>query len=160
MEALRARFDAVSIGLQDARHALETHAGDCTEYMALFVALCRRSGIPARGLGGYVCEKDKVLRAISPLAIGPGGDVARPLRRRRKNEIGGRHGGDFDLQIESVELDSAAINHALGKYTVKGVLNDEPFFTLTFWIHSPGLTMEQKIFDFQVVGNCSFCEIT
>lgn len=37
-----------------AKYALQHRQGDCTEYMYLFVALCRAAGIPARGLGGYV----------------------------------------------------------------------------------------------------------
>lgn len=45
-----------------ALYALNKKEGDCTEYMALFVALCRANGIPARGLGGYRCEKDCILK--------------------------------------------------------------------------------------------------
>ncbi len=44
-----------------ARGALDTlhsRSGDCTEYMLLFIALCRANGIPARGVGGYLCKKD------------------------------------------------------------------------------------------------------
>jgi len=41
--------------------ALNNQKGDCTEYMYLFVALCRANGIPARGIGGYVYNKDSVL---------------------------------------------------------------------------------------------------
>ena len=67
---VRAIFDWVAGHVQDsglsardrgALHALEKGKGDCTEYTALFVALCRRNGIPARGVGGYVCEKDQIL---------------------------------------------------------------------------------------------------
>lgn len=49
-----------------ALYALERGEGDCTEMMDLFVALCRRAGIPARGIGGYVYAKDAVL---SPAAF-------------------------------------------------------------------------------------------
>jgi transglutaminase-like putative cysteine protease len=42
--------------------AFKDKTGDCTEYAALVVALCRASGIPARYLGGYVAQQDKVLR--------------------------------------------------------------------------------------------------
>ncbi len=45
-----------------ALYALRYRKGDCTEFMALFVALCRANGIPARGMSGYVCEKDSVLQ--------------------------------------------------------------------------------------------------
>jgi transglutaminase-like putative cysteine protease len=50
--------------LKDARgaaYALERRQGDCTEFMYLFMALCRAAGIPARGIGGYVIEKNAVL---------------------------------------------------------------------------------------------------
>lgn len=47
-----------------ALYALKNRQGDCTEYMALFTALCRANGIPARGLGGYVLlESGKVAPA-------------------------------------------------------------------------------------------------
>ena len=45
-----------------ASHALHTGSGDCTEHMALFAALCRMHGIPARGLGGYICPRNGLLR--------------------------------------------------------------------------------------------------
>lgn len=45
-----------------ARYALEHKQGDCTEFMYLFMALCRATGIPARGLGGYVVERNAILR--------------------------------------------------------------------------------------------------
>ncbi|MDR0577164.1 MAG: transglutaminase-like domain-containing protein [Candidatus Accumulibacter sp.] len=46
-----------------ARYALEARRGDCTEYAGLVVALARSLGIPARVIGGYVTERDLVLRA-------------------------------------------------------------------------------------------------
>jgi transglutaminase-like putative cysteine protease len=45
-----------------AAYALTHGKGDCTEYMYLFVALCRAAGIPARGLGGYVVDRNAMLR--------------------------------------------------------------------------------------------------
>lgn len=48
---------------QGALYALRKKQGDCTEYMYLFTALCRASQIPARGLGGYVCQEDTILKA-------------------------------------------------------------------------------------------------
>jgi transglutaminase-like putative cysteine protease len=45
-----------------ALYALTHRQGDCTEFMHLFVALCRANGIPARGRGGYICEKNSVLK--------------------------------------------------------------------------------------------------
>ncbi len=44
-----------------ALQAIETKVGDCTEYMYTVVALARALGIPARGIGGYVYEKDMVV---------------------------------------------------------------------------------------------------
>lgn len=44
-----------------ARQALQTQQGDCTEMMALFVALCRAAGVPARGIAGYHCPNSTVL---------------------------------------------------------------------------------------------------
>ncbi len=46
-----------------ALYALENRRGDCTEYMYLFAALARLSGIPTRGIGGFVVSEDAVLRA-------------------------------------------------------------------------------------------------
>jgi hypothetical protein len=42
--------------------ALASRQGDCTEYMDLFTALARAAGVPARRLGGYVVEANKMLR--------------------------------------------------------------------------------------------------
>ena len=46
-----------------ALYALRKKEGDCTEFMYLFTALCRANGIPARGIGGYVCGENAVLRS-------------------------------------------------------------------------------------------------
>ncbi len=46
-----------------ALYALRKREGDCTEFMSLFVALCRANGIPARGVGGYVCSGDTIVKA-------------------------------------------------------------------------------------------------
>jgi len=45
-----------------ALYALEEKQGDCTEFMYLFVALCRANRIPARGIGGYVVTDNAILR--------------------------------------------------------------------------------------------------
>lgn len=45
-----------------ALHALSTGKGDCTEYAALVVALARALGMPARMLGGYVVDRDIIIR--------------------------------------------------------------------------------------------------
>ncbi|MGD9613703.1 MAG: transglutaminase family protein [Kiritimatiellia bacterium] len=69
-QTVRAIFDWVRGHLQDvgydgtdrgARYALTQKKGDCTEYATLFVALCRRAGIPARALGGYVAGQNAIL---------------------------------------------------------------------------------------------------
>ena len=45
-----------------ALHVLKSKRGDCTEFMYLFTASCRANNIPARGIGGYVCRKNTVLK--------------------------------------------------------------------------------------------------
>jgi len=45
--------------------ALRNRKGDCTEYAALFTALCRANGIPARMLSGFVCPKSMILKPYS-----------------------------------------------------------------------------------------------
>lgn len=47
-----------------ALHCLERKKGDCTEQSYLFAALCRASEIPARVMGGYVCDSDCVLTPL------------------------------------------------------------------------------------------------
>ncbi len=44
-----------------ALYALLRKKGDCTEFMHLFVALCRINGIPARGVSGFVVDRDQRL---------------------------------------------------------------------------------------------------
>ncbi len=69
-QTARAIFDWVRGHVRDtgyegtdrgALYALTQGRGDCTEYATLFVALCRRAGIPARALGGYVVDRNTVL---------------------------------------------------------------------------------------------------
>lgn len=45
-----------------ALYALNNKKGDCTEYMYLFAALCRANTIPARGVGGYICTNNTILK--------------------------------------------------------------------------------------------------
>ena len=44
-----------------ALYALRNKHGDCTEFMYLFMALCRANRIPSRGLAGYIIGKDGIL---------------------------------------------------------------------------------------------------
>ncbi|MEW5801615.1 MAG: transglutaminase domain-containing protein [bacterium] len=46
-----------------ALYAFRNRQGDCTEFMNLFIALCRANTIPARGIGGYVCPESSTLKA-------------------------------------------------------------------------------------------------
>jgi hypothetical protein len=46
-----------------AYYALKHKAGDCTEYMDLFSALCRANNIPCKRVGGYLTDKDAVLKS-------------------------------------------------------------------------------------------------
>lgn len=66
----RAVFDWVRQNVRDigydgtdrgALYALTEKKGDCTEFATLFTALCRRAGIPARTLGGYVISQNTAL---------------------------------------------------------------------------------------------------
>ena len=43
-----------STGSASARQAYDERQGDCTEHAALFVALARAAGLPARNVGGFV----------------------------------------------------------------------------------------------------------
>lgn len=45
-----------------ALYALKNKQGDCTEYMYLFVALCRSNGIASRGIGGYICSENDIFK--------------------------------------------------------------------------------------------------
>lgn len=45
-----------------ARYAMRARKGDCSEYAYLVAALSRAAGIPARAVGGYVVDRDEVLR--------------------------------------------------------------------------------------------------
>jgi transglutaminase-like putative cysteine protease len=44
-----------------AFHALKSRSGDCSEFMTIFVALCRATDIYARGVAGYICNKNSIL---------------------------------------------------------------------------------------------------
>lgn len=54
---------AYSGGQREALAVLRDGGGDCSERMALIVALCRRAGLAARGVGGVVTERDRVVHA-------------------------------------------------------------------------------------------------
>ena len=45
-----------------AYYAFKHKKGDCTEYMDLFTALCRAKNIPCKRVGGYVIDKNAVLK--------------------------------------------------------------------------------------------------
>jgi len=45
-----------------ALYALRQKKGDCTEFMYLFVALCRANRIPARPIGEYICRNNCILK--------------------------------------------------------------------------------------------------
>ncbi|RPI79564.1 MAG: transglutaminase domain-containing protein [Desulfobacteraceae bacterium] len=45
-----------------ALYALRRKKGDCTEFMDLFIALCRANEIPARGLAGYSIKENSLLK--------------------------------------------------------------------------------------------------
>ena len=69
-----------------AAYALRHGQGDCTESMALMVALCRHNGIPARGAGGYRLDRSGIVRAAdyhnwAVLLIDDAVWIADPLKR-------------------------------------------------------------------------------
>jgi transglutaminase-like putative cysteine protease len=43
--------------------ALESRRADCTEYAYLAVALARANGVPARMIGGYLADRDMVIKS-------------------------------------------------------------------------------------------------
>jgi len=47
-----------------ALYALTNLSGDCTEFAALFAALCRAAGIPARLMGGYICQRNCLVTTV------------------------------------------------------------------------------------------------
>ncbi len=51
--------------IHGALYALKHRKGDCTEFSALFVALCRASNIPARSVTGFVCPGNCILKPSS-----------------------------------------------------------------------------------------------
>jgi len=59
------RYTGYVRNARGARYALAHKKGDCTEFMNLFVALCRADRIPARGIGGYVLKDSAVVKPAS-----------------------------------------------------------------------------------------------
>lgn len=55
------KYSGYTRGIKGARCALDKKEGDCTEFMYLFMALCRANRIPARGIGGFICPQDSLL---------------------------------------------------------------------------------------------------
>ena len=51
-------------GRGDALHACDAHAGNCTDYHAYFIALCRAANIPARFAIGFTIPADRNAGAI------------------------------------------------------------------------------------------------
>jgi transglutaminase-like putative cysteine protease len=61
--ASQVRYSGYAAQDRGALYALQHKKGDCTEYMDLFVALCRANKLPARRIGGYICPQNAVLKA-------------------------------------------------------------------------------------------------
>lgn len=57
-------------GEYGAAFAIENKKGDCTEYSALFVALCRAAGIPARTNAGFALTQNWERHAIAEFLTG------------------------------------------------------------------------------------------
>jgi len=60
--ASNVKYTGYSGDPRGALRTLRSKEGDCTEFMYLFTASCRANDIPARGIGGYVCSKNTVLK--------------------------------------------------------------------------------------------------
>lgn len=56
------RYSGYTSKARGAKFAFYNRQGDCTEFMYLFVAMCRAVQIPARGIGGYVVASNGKLR--------------------------------------------------------------------------------------------------
>jgi transglutaminase-like putative cysteine protease len=56
------RYTGYTSDERGALYAYRHREGDCTEFMYLFVALCRAAGVPARCVGGYICRGNAILR--------------------------------------------------------------------------------------------------
>lgn len=78
---------------------------------------------------------------------GPSGELLRTSNFSRMTQAGAFCFWDTN------ELSGSLFAGKLGRYKVKGYWNDDNIFTLNFWIQNPGLTMDQKMFDFQVVAS-------
>ena len=63
--AKNVRYSGYLKNAKGALYALKHRKGDCTEFMYLFAALCRACNIPTRCIGGYVCDKNSVLKPTS-----------------------------------------------------------------------------------------------
>lgn len=70
IQTARQISDWVSANIEDAGYirnnrgalyALQSMKGDCTEYASLFAALCRADEVPARVVGGYLCNANAIL---------------------------------------------------------------------------------------------------
>ena len=58
-------YSGYTKNMRGALYALQHKAGDCSEYAALFVALCRANGIPARTMAGFICAQNCILKPSS-----------------------------------------------------------------------------------------------
>lgn len=56
------RYSGYIKNSKGALHTLKTGHGDCTEFMYLFIALCRADKLPARGVSGYRCQGNCILK--------------------------------------------------------------------------------------------------
>lgn len=56
------RFTGYSGRRLGAKAAINNKYGDCTELMDVFLALARASSIPCRGISGFICDADMILK--------------------------------------------------------------------------------------------------
>lgn len=71
LKTIKKTFEWVSVSIKyagyisrdrGALYAMKNKKGDCTEYMYLFAALCRANQIPAKCVGGYICQGNSILK--------------------------------------------------------------------------------------------------
>jgi transglutaminase/protease-like cytokinesis protein 3 len=106
-------FKEKNLGALDA---LKNNKGDCSEYTALFVALCRAKEIPARVVYGYTSEyKDTPKHAWAEVFLEKHGWVPFDPTRGDQNNRFVRDQLFHTLQPIYIQLADIHTNHVVGK---------------------------------------------
>jgi hypothetical protein len=103
-------------GFGGAAYCLENGHGECTDYSALFVAVCRAAGIPARPVVGFYAHKTNGWHCWAEFMLPSGhwipvdpsvGDESRWSRRRYFGGLGNRRvalAKTFDVTLEGPRI--------------------------------------------------------